>query len=658
MLKPLLIEIGTEELPAIALLKELPNIEKKWLFILEKYDLKTGFDFFYTPRRLTLWHREFPTKQEDKVEEIFGPPREIIEKNKKALEGFAKKCNIDPNEVVFKLKGGKEFAYFKKEIKGKSAKELLGDMIDEWLGLLNFGKTMRWGECEKEFIRPIRWILCMLEDEVIKFNSYCVSSSNITKPHRSIKKNIKIDFVGEYFCKLDKNGVILYQDERKNKILNEIKKIEKDKNVSVKIDEDLLNEIVAITEYPTSLLGTFDEKFLKLPPEVIITSMKEHQKYFPVYKEGKLTNAFVVVSNAFTNDFTNIIKGNEKVLRARLSDALFFYENDLKSDLSIEGLKEIVYMDNLGSLYDKVKREEKIGEVLSEKFNVDKEKLLKAINLAKADLLTEMVYEFTELQGIMGYYYAKEKGVEEDIAVAIKEQYSDTASNKISAFLNIARNLDTLMALFSIGKIPKGNKDPFGLRRAANHIIKIANDYNIELDLKILNELKENYKEFNIDELINFILERLYKFYNVNPSVIRSVLSTGETNLSNIDRKIKLISSVVESNDFKELATTFKRVANIVKDFDLNSITIDESLFEKEEEKELFKEIKKVKNIKNLEEKLNFLLSLKPLIDKFFDNVMVNVDDEKIKHNRKSLIASIYKEFLDIADIKEITLKV
>ena len=314
-------------------------------------------------------------------------------------------------------------------------------------------------------------------------------------------------------------------------------------------------------------------------------------------------------------------------------------------------------MDNLGSLYDKVKREEKIGEVLSNKFNIDKEKLLKAINLAKADLLTEMVYEFTELQGIMGYYYAKEKGIDEDIAIAIKEQYSDTASNKISAFLNIAKNLDTLIALFSIGKIPKGNKDPFALRRAANHIIKIANDHNIELDLNILNELKENYKEFNIDELMNFIFERLYKFYNVNPSVIRSVLATGETNLANIDKKIKLVNSIVESSDFKELVTTFKRVANIVKDFDLNSINIDENLFEKEEEKELFDELKKVKNIKDLEEKLNFLLSLKPLIDKFFDNVMVNVDDEKIKHNRKSLIASIYKEFLDIADIKEITLK-
>ncbi len=657
MLKPLLIEIGVEELPAIPLLKELPNIEKKWLDILEKYDLKTNFNFYYTPRRLTLWHREFPIKQEDKVEEIWGAPKEIAQKNPKALESFAKKCGIEPQNVLFKTKGNKEFLYFQKKVKGKEAKELLPQMINEWLNSLNFGKTMKWGECEAEFIRPVRWILCMLEDEVIEFNSYCVKSSNITKPHRIFKEDIKIEFVGEYFCKLDKHGVILYQDERKAKILREIKALEEKENIKVEIDENLLAEIIAITEYPTALLGKFDEEFLVLPPEVIITSMKEHQRYFPVYKDDKLTNAFIVVSNAYTNDFSKIIAGNEKVLRARLSDALFFWKNDLKKGLSIEGLKDIVYMDGLGSVYDKVKREEKIAQILADKFKADKEKLLKAVNLAKADLLTEMVYEFTELQGIMGYYYAKKEGVEEEIATAIKEQYSDTATNKTSALLNIARNLDTLMALFSIGKIPKGNKDPFGLRRAANYIIKIANENNIPLEIKkIINELKSNYKEFDTNQLIEFIFERLYKFYNVNPSVIRSVLATGESNLVEIDKKIKLINEMVNSEDFKELSTTFKRVANIVKDFDLNSIKVDEKLFEKDEEKALWKEFKKVKGINDLEEKLDFLVSLKPLIDRFFDNVMVNVEDEKIKHNRKSLIASIYKEFLDIADIKEITL--
>ncbi|WP_457563178.1 glycine--tRNA ligase subunit beta [Caminibacter pacificus] len=657
MLKPLLIEIGVEELPAIPLLKELPNIEKKWLSILEEYNLKTNFSFYYTPRRLVLWHREFPTKQPDETKEIWGAPKAIVEKNPKALEGFAKKVGIDPKEVEYKTKGNQEFLYYKTEIKGKEAKELLPEMITKWLKSLSFGKTMKWGTCQEEFIRPIRWIVCMMEDEAITFNSFCVTSSNFTMPHRVFKEPIYLDFVGNYFCQLDKKGVILYQDERKNKILKEIENIEKQNGVKVEIDEDLLAEIVAITEYPTALLGKFDEEFLELPPEVIITSMKEHQRYFPVYKDGKLTNAFIVVSNAYTDDFSKIIKGNEKVLRARLSDALFFWHNDLKNGLSIEGLKDIVYMDELGSVYDKVKREEKVAEFLAKEFNIDQNAVNQAVNLAKADLLTEMVYEFTELQGIMGYYYALKAGIDEKIAMAIKEQYTDTASNEISAILNIARNLDTLMSLFSIGKIPKGNKDPFGLRRAANHIIKIAIENNIPLDIKkAIQNLKQNYKNFDTNALIEFIFERLYKFYNVNPSVIRAVLATGESNLLEIDKKIKLLNEVVESEDFKELATTFKRVANIVKDFDLNTIKVDESLFEKDEEKELYNEFLKVKNIKNLEEKLDFLISLKPLIDKFFDNVMVNVEDEKIRHNRKSLIASIYKEFLDIADIKEITI--
>ncbi|QCT95058.1 glycine--tRNA ligase subunit beta [Caminibacter mediatlanticus TB-2] len=657
MNKPLLVEIGVEELPAIPFLNELPNIEKKWLNILEEYNLKTNFEFFYTPRRLVLWHREFPIKQEDIEKEIWGAPKSIVEKNKNALLGFAKKNNINVEDVQYKEKNGQEFLYYKTTIKGKESKELLPEMVEKWLKSLNFGKTMKWGRCKEEFIRPIRWILCMLEDEAITFKKFCTTSSNFTLPHRVFKEKIFIDFVGKYFCELDKKGVIVFQKERKEKILREIKEIEKKEDVKVEIDNELLDEIVAITEYPTALIGKFDEEFLALPQEVIITSMKEHQRYFPVYKNNRLTNAFIVVSNAFTDNFEYIIKGNEKVLRARLSDAMFFYKNDLKNGLSIEGLKNIVFMDKLGSLYDKVKREEKIGEYLADEFNLDKEKIKKAINLAKADLLSEMVYEFTELQGIMGYYYALAQNEDKEIAIAIKEQYTDIATNKISAILNISKNLDTILGLFSIGKIPKGNKDPFGLRRAANHIIKIAIENNIPLDIKkAVEDNKILYNNLDTKKVIDFIFERLYKFYDVNPSVIRAVLNTGESNLLQIDKKIKLLNEIVNSSDFKDLSKTFKRVANIVKGFDLEDIKIEENLFKTKEEKELYEAIKKTKEFKNIEKKLDYLISLKPLIDKFFDNVLVNVEDEKIRNNRKSLIASIYKEFLDIADIKEISL--
>jgi len=658
MLKPLLIEIGVEELPAIPFLKELPNINKKWNDILEKNSLECEFEFFYTPRRLTLWHREFPTKQQDKIQEIWGAPKAIADKNPKAVEGFAKKNGISVDEVTFKTKGNQEFLYIKKEIKGKNATELIPEMIDEFLDSLNFGKSMRWGDKEKEFIRPIRWITAILKDEVISFeSSYGVKSSNFTYGHRNYKEPIFIDFVGTYFCQLDKHGVILYQDERRKKILDEIKKIEQNNNLKVEVDEDLLEEIVTITEYPTSLLGSFEEKFLELPPEVIITSMKEHQRYFPVYKDDKLANNFIVVSNAKTDDFSQVVNGNERVLRARLSDALFFWENDLKNGFNIEGLKDITYMAELGSVYDKELREAKIAEILAEKFDEDKELIKRAIMLSKADLLTEMVFEFTELQGIMGYYYALKFGEDEKIAIAIKEQYTNTASNKFSAIVSLAIKLDTLMSLFSIGNLPKGNRDPFGLRRAAIAIINLIKEHNLDLNLKeLIDSIKSNYREFDTKLVIEFILDRLYQIYkDVNPSVIKAVLASGDTNLIEIDKKIKALNEIVNSDDFDEVFTTFKRVANIVKDYEVGEI--DESLLIEEAEKALFKAYEEKSSIKgDYLEKMDALFSLKPEIDNFFDNVMVNVDDEKLKTNRKNLIGNIYKSFSNIADIKEITI--
>jgi glycyl-tRNA synthetase beta chain len=658
MLKPLLIEIGVEELPAIPFLKELPNIEKKWNDVLEKNSLECEFNFYYTPRRLVLWHREFPTKQQDKVEEVWGAPKVIAEKNPKAVEGFAKKNGINLDEVTYKTKGNQEFLYIKKEIEGKDSKELLPAMVDEFLDSLNFGKSMRWGANPKEFIRPIRWINVILKDEPVLFtSSYGVNSADFTFGHRNYKEPIFIDFVGTYFCQLDKHGVVLYPDERRKIILDEIKKIEQDNNIKVEIDEDLLEEIVTITEYPTPLLGTFEEKFLELPPEVIITSMKEHQRYFPVYKDEKLSNNFIVVSNAKTDDYSEVVNGNERVLRARLSDGLFFWENDLKNGFNVEGLKNITYMDKLGTVYDKELREAKIAEILANKFNEDKELIQRAVMLSKADLLSEMVFEFTELQGIMGYYYALKFGEDEKVAIAIKEQYSNSASNKLSAIVSLAVKFDTLMALFSIGNLPKGDRDPFGLRRAAIAIINLIKENNLSINLEeFVEEIKDNYAEFNTNLVVEFILERLFQLYKgVNPSIIKAVLASGDTNIIEIDKKIKALNEIVNSDDFAEVFTTFKRVANIVKDAEISEV--NESLLVEKAEKELYKAFKE-KNSLELDylEKMDALFSLKPEIDNFFDNVMVNVEDEKLKQNRINLIGNIYQAFSNIADIKEITI--
>ncbi len=683
MIKPLLIEIGVEELPAVPFLKELPNIEKKWLDILEANALGCEFEFYYTPRRLVLWHSEFPTSQVNREEEFFGAPVAVAFKDGEATpaaNGFARKCGVSLDEIGRATKNAKEVLYYKKEIEGKESSLLIGSMIEEFISKLNFGKSMRWGSYDKSFIRPIRWIGVMLGDEKLSFETYNIKANNFSYPHRTVSYDSFVyNSISEYFEKLKDGGVELYQSQRKKLVLEQFIAIEKENDIVIDIDEELLAEIVAITEHPKALIGSFDEDFLKLPPEVIITSMKEHQRYFPVFQNGKVTNKFVVVSNAISDDYDLIVRGNEKVLRARLSDGLFFYNNDLKNGLNFVGLKDIVYLDGLGTVFDKVIREKSILEFLESKYKSnlveqlsDKSEkeisniLNRSIMLSKADLLSEMVYEFTELQGLMGYYYAKAAGEDELVCLALKEQYlpksfeGELPSNLCSSLVALSSKLDSLFALFSIGKIPTGTKDPFALRRAVNGIIKIVLNQNLEFNIKDdLKSLCSNYASFEIEKLENFFLERINQFFDANPSVIKAVVSSGERDIVKLSLKIEALKSIANSSGFKEVFSTFKRVANIIKDIDIEKeLHIDEKLFETDEERVLYKEFKKRahNDYKTYEEKLDSLFSLKPQIDSFFDNVMVNSNNINIKKNRQNLIASIYKEFRLIADIKEITL--
>ena len=673
MLKPLLIEIGVEELPAVPLLKELKNIEKKYADILEKNRLLCEFEFYYTPRRLVLWHREFKTQQDDSVEEFFGAPLSVAYKDSEATPaaiGFAKKCGVSLDEISSATKNGKEVLYYKKDVQGKKASELLPGIVKEWIKSLDFGKSMRWGSLDESFIRPIRWINILLADKPVEAQLYGITSDKHTFVHRISDFNaVPIDGSKDYFEVLKNGGVTLFPDLRRKNILSNFASIEKENGVTIECDADLLDEIVAITENPTALLGSFDEEFLRLPPEVIVTSMKEHQRYFPVFEDGKLINKFVVVSNALTDDFSKVIQGNERVLRPRLADALFFYDNDLKNGLSTKGLEKVVFMKGLGSVADKIEREKKIAKKLFELYkpkDVSAQELERAVALAKADLMSEMVYEFTELQGLMGYYYAKAAGESEGVALAIKEQYlpdgeqSDLPSNTLSAIVAMSLKLDTLLGLFSINQIPTGSRDPFALRRAVNGLIRIVNEHNLEFDIvETLELLSEEYADFEMKKLEMFFIERVKQFYTVNPSIVEAVLISGERELLAISKKIEALKNMVESEGFSEAFSTFKRVANITKDIDLNQeLSVNEALFEEQAEKDLFRRYKEVvlKTYDSYEEELDALLALKPEIDKFFDDVMVNVDDEDVKNNRKSLVASIYKSILNIADIKEVSI--
>jgi len=526
------------------------------------------------------------------------------------------------------------------------------------------------GDLQESFIRPIRWVNVLFGDELVDMELFGAHSSKSTFVHRiSNFERTAIGGAKEYFEVLQNGGVTLFPEARREKILADFALLESKNGVKIEIDADLLDEVVAITENPTAIMGSFDAEFLQLPPEVIITSMKEHQRYFPVFEDGALVNKFVVVSNALTDDFSKVIEGNERVLRPRLSDALFFYNNDLKKGLSTAGLEKVVFMKGLGSVADKIERERKIAHTLFEIYNpqdATKEELERAISLAKADLMSEMVYEFTELQGLMGSYYATALGENAAVATAIKEQYlpngeeSTLPSTKMSAIVAMSLKLDTLLALFSINQIPTGSRDPFALRRAVNGLVRITKEHELSFDIvAMLKLLAEGYEPFDVTKLEAFFLERIRQYFKVNPSIIEAVLMTGERELLKIAKKIEALDSLAKSEGFSESFSTFKRVANITKDIDLENIAeINPALFEQNAEEALFKRYNEVRTrvYESYEEELDALFDLKGELDAFFNDVMVNAEDEAIRTNRKALVASIYKSISKIAEIKEITI--
>ena len=691
---PLLIEILTEELPALPLLKELPHIIQKWQNIAKKHNISSAPTLYYTPRRLVLYEEGFLAHTPDSLIESYGPPLSIAyidgDKTKglsKAGESFYKKNNLPLDyELETRIKDNKEVLYYAVTQKGVETSSLLESMVVEWLHSLQFGKSMFWGDVEQGFIRPVRNILILLGEQSICVNTFNRHFGKVAQTfvHRDVSfEPFNIASIEQYFDTLKNNFVILNQHERKELILSQIAELESTHKIQVEIDTDLLNEIVAITEYPRAAYGSFDSSFLALPSEVIITSMKENQRYFATYKDSVLHNGFVLVSNSTAKDLSPIVQGNQKVLKARLADAMFFYENDLKKGFTPELLEQIVFVEDLGSLLDKSKRESALANALLESFtpaldSMDTPKdearqiLTQATKYAKADLLTEMVYEFTELQGVMGYYYAKNFGMHPLVALSIKEQYLPTGedsalpSHILSAILALSIKLDNIFALFSIDKIPTGSKDPFALRRAANGVIKIITHYDLDFDLLYdIPRLYQagGYKPSDMKRIEQFFIERLEGALKINPSIIRSVLKARVNNkrvlnLKSIIRNAKALNAFFEKSDKQALVSLFKRVANILSD-EIKPTHIDESLLKLPEEIALFQALKSLKSqtfTADADSQITTLFRLKEPLEAFFNSVLVNDENNAIKTNRQMLVFSVHSEFLRIGDMREITL--
>ncbi len=695
----LLVEILVEELPAQALLNEYKEMPKKLQALFQKHALEVGnIEIFYTPRRLCLLVKDFPLLTQETKEEFFGPPVKIACNHQDKTQGlnelglgFYQKLGLkDRQHFQTAFKNNKEVLYHAKIHAKEPTKDLIMPIVLEFLEGLNFGKSMRWGNVEKSFIRPIHNICVLFNGENfndIEVKEYGFKTKQATKAHRQEGFDfIQVDSPKAYFEVLEKNHVILDPKKREAKILQEIKELETKHRIIVEIDRDLLDEVVAITEYPSALLGEFDKAFLKLPSEIITTSMKENQRYFAAFNQKSqesptLHNGFIVVSNAINKDKQKIIAGNQKVLKARLSDAVFFYENDLKKPLDNAPLESVVFVQGLGTLKDKMEREAIIAECLTQKYasslNMPLEKALelvsRAVKIAKADLLSEVVYEFSELQGIMGYYYALKQNENELVALSVKEQYLPASENAplpssvFSAIVALSLKLDSLFSLFSVGKIPSGSKDPFALRRLSFGLLKIIVHYELGFDLKAdLKNLFEKvgvYQSFDLEILEKFLLERFNNLIDCNPSIIRSVLNTNERDIVKIIQKVKALKRFLDdpkNAQKKELLfSAFKRLANINKDRNPNeSSEFFISLFKESQEHALFEAFNAIKTsaFESLDSKIEAYFGLHAPLEEYFKGVLVMDKDIEIQKNRKNFLWGVYQSFLEIGDIKEIAI--
>ena len=684
----LLLEIGVEELPSRFGQTTLDQIENNLSKLLKEERINfDNIEKYATPRRLTFVIKNLADKATDLEEEVKGPAKKIAVDadgnfTKPAL-GFMKSKGLDPENVYFKQLGNAEYLFgtIKQEVKHTS--EVLKNIVPEAIKNVTFPKAMRWGGKNMRFARPIRWMVALLNNEVLDIDLEGIKSSNITRGHRFLgEKEFEVNSVEEYFEKLDKNFVILDQHKRKEMIRKQAVEVAKSLGGEVELDEDLLEEITFLVEYPTAFYGEFDEEYVKLPKEVVTTPMKEHQRYFPVLKDGKLLPNFIAVRNGDSNRIDLVKAGNEKVLRARLADALFFYHEDTKKPLEsfVDKLQTVVFQAKLGTVYDKTLRIEKLSQVILNELNMteSKENTLRAAKLCKADLVTNMVFEFTELQGIMGRDYAQVSGENEEVCQGIFEHYLPRFAGDIlpetntGIALSIADKLDSIAGFFAIGIKPSGSQDPYALRRQALGILSILLDRKLSVNLNnLINAALDNYSnlEFNKEEvasqIVEFFVERvknLFKDLGIRYDVIDAVLNNNLDDISDIHTRALELNRWLQKDELVEMLTAFNRVATLAEK--ATTDIVKEDLLKEDAEIKLYNGFKEIKsNVESLlldkkyNEALDAFATLRPLVDNLFDNVMVMDKDEAIKENRLGLLKQIYSTMLTICDLSKIVYK-
>lgn len=670
--RDLLLEIGLEELPArfvTASMKQLSDKVQRWLT--EKAIEFGTVEAFSTPRRLAVLVKDVEESQKDIEEEAKGPAKKIALDSEgnwsKAALGFVRGQGMTSEDIYFKELKGVEYVHVNKFIKGQQTVQLLSELAEIISGM-TFPKNMRWANQELRFVRPIKWLIALFGNEIVPFSIADVETGRETKGHRFLGNSAIIEQPEQYEDTLTEQFVMADPDKRRQVILDQIKELEQEKGWIIPVDEDLLEEVNNLVEYPTVLFGHFEEEFLELPAEVLITSMKEHQRYFPVKdQEGNLLAYFVTVRNGDDRHLDKVSKGNEKVLRARLSDAAFFYKEDQKKEISdaLKKLDSIVYHEEIGTLAEKTARVTEVTGALADALNLkaEKEMALRTAAIAKFDLVSNMVYEFPELQGYMGEKYALLKGEAKEVAAAINEHYmprhADDAvpPSVIGAVVSLAEKIDTLSSFFAIGVIPTGSQDPYALRRQASGVVQILAEkkWNISLEELIVlglkgpeskGILKRDLEEVKADMFTFFKarVKHMLQEQQIRYDLIDAVLFNEIGYIHSIVERSHVLDAKKEEAGFKESLEALSRVMNIAVKCD-NQVTVDPAAFENDQENALYVKYQKVAmrymESKDENERFEELVSLQSEIESYFENTMVMAEDEAIRNNRLSLMKEI-----------------
>ncbi|RVU84181.1 glycine--tRNA ligase subunit beta [Leucothrix sargassi] len=682
----LLIEIGTEELPPKTLNKLSAALTSHFAASLKEANLEHGEVTPYSsPRRLAIMVKDVAAFQADQLVEKRGPAlKAALDKDgnpSKAAQGFARSCGVEFDDLQQIETSKGTYLNFKQEVKGLSATELLPDMLNKALVALPIAKRMRWGNSDTEFVRPVHWIVFLLGDTVVDTEVLGIKAGRESRGHRfHHPDSITLNTATDYIPALEKAFVMADQPSRREKVRLQATEAAKALGGTAEIDVDLLDEVTNLVEWPVAVHGNFSEKFLEIPQECLISSMQDHQKYFPVVDDnGKLMPHFITISNIESTDVEVVRDGNERVIAPRFSDAAFFWEQDCKTPLieRREATKKIVFQQKLGTLFEKTERVALLAGDIAKQLGENVDHAVRAAQLSKCDLNSDMVYEFTDLQGIMGRYYALSDGEPESVAYALEEQYKpgfagdSIPEHMTGKILSLSDKLDTILGIFAIGQKPTGTKDPFALRRAALGALRIIIEGNLALDLRELLATAANGLQDKVDAkeatetTYQYIMERLRAYYQdqgVGSDVVEAVAAMDISVPVAFEHRVKAVNVFKALPEAVPLAAANKRIANILKKLEKPvTDTVNSALFVETQETALYDVIKQQQTKleplvadNNYQEALLSLAAIRPEVDAFFDDVMIMSDDEALKNNRLALLTELRALFLQVADLSSL----